>query len=127
MSADITPIRSMIASRLSSNPTFMAYVLTRYAEMENLTAEDLALELGTLPELIDRLALCRKPVSDDPGFAERVNQLADYVLVDVSILANVIRIVEAVANISEAVSMPLMAAARDREPDASPPISEEES
>lgn len=115
MSIDINPIRGMIASRLSANPSFMAHALRRYTEMENLTAEQLALELGTLPELVDRLALCRRPASDDPAFAERVRQLADYTLIDAGSLANVLRQVDAIAGVGEVTDSPLLAAARDHE------------
>jgi hypothetical protein len=115
MDINISPIRSMIASRLSSNPVFMAYALTRYAEMEGLTAEQLAVELGTLPELFDHLALCRRPSADDPQFSEQVHRLADYALVDAGVLANLLRTVEVVTGISEVEDTPLRAAARDRE------------
>ena len=117
MDIDISPIRSTIASRLSSNPAFMAYALRRYAEMEGLTAEQVAAELGTLPELCDRLALCRRPMTDDPEFSKAVHHLADYALIDAGDLANLLRLVEAVAVIGEAVDIPLQAAARDRDDD----------
>ncbi len=115
MDIDISPIRSIIASRLGSNPAFMAYALTRYAEMEGLTAEQLAVELGTLPELYDRLALCRRPAADDPKFSEQVHRLADYALVDAGALANLLRTVEVITGMSEVADTPLRAAARDRE------------
>src|SRR5262245_14785168 len=101
MSFDISPVRSMIASRLGSNPAFMAYALKRYAEMEGVTAEQLALELGTLPELFDRLALCRRPAADDPEFSERIHRLADYALIDAGALANLLRTVDAIAGVGE--------------------------
>jgi hypothetical protein len=115
MDIDISPIRSMIASRLSSNPAFMAYALTRYAKMEGLTAEQVAAELGTLPELCDRLALCRRPATDDPEFSNVVHRLADYALIDAGALANLLRKVEVIVGIGEAVDIPLQAAARDRD------------
>jgi len=117
MDIDISPIRSIIASRLSSNPAFMAYALKRYAEMEGLTAEQVAADLGILPELYDRLALCRRPMTGDPEFSKVVHRLADYALVDAGALANLLRLVEAVAVIGEALDMPLQAAARDRDDD----------
>jgi hypothetical protein len=123
MNTDISPIRSMIVSRLSSNPAFMAYALACYAEMERLTTEQLAVELGTLPELFNRLALCRRPATDDPQFSEQVYRLADYALIDAGVLANLLRTVEVVGGISEAADTPLRAAARDRESDE--PKSEE--
>lgn len=115
MDINISPIRSMIASRLSSNPAFMAYAFTRYAEMEGLTAEQVAAELGTLPELYDRLALCRRPVTGDPEFSKVVHRLADYALIDASVLANLLRLVEVIAKIGEAADAPLQAVARDRD------------
>lgn len=123
MDIDISPIRSTIASRLSSNPAFMAYALTRYAEMGGLTAEQVAAELGTLPELCDRLALCRRPVTGDPEFSKMVHRLADYALIDAGALANLLRLVEVVADIGEATDIPLQAAARDR--DDEEPVAEE--
>jgi hypothetical protein len=73
----------------------MAYVLAAYQEQENLTDEGLADALGTLPALVVRLRLCKRPPAFSPQFAEKVRELADYTLADAPRLANILRQVDA--------------------------------
>ena len=90
-----------LASRLRSDPRYMSYVLAAYQRQENLTDEDLAQELGTLPMLIVRLALCRRPASSSPQFAEQVREIADYTLTDEAQLANILRQVDGLEKLAE--------------------------
>jgi hypothetical protein len=85
---------SALARKLRRDPRYMAYVLTAYQQQENLSDEELAETLGTLPELIVRLSLCRRPAPSASQFAAEVRELADFTLTDESLLANILRQVD---------------------------------
>jgi hypothetical protein len=108
------PARSQLLKRLRENPDYMAYVLARYQEQEGISDENLAAALGTLPHLAIRLALCRKPDAGATNFAARVREIADYTLMDESVLANIIRQVSSLQALSTAPERQLLSAARDR-------------
>ena len=84
-----------LARRLRNDPRYMSYVLAVYQQQEDLMDEDLAQELGTLPSLVSRLAVCKRPDSSSAQFAEQVRELADYTLIDEAQLASVLRQVDA--------------------------------
>jgi hypothetical protein len=121
---------SRFARRLQSNPRFMAYVLHAYCQQEGFEFGELAGELGIAPEMLVRLALCRRPPGDAPSFAEQVRTIADYTLTDDAQLANILRQVESLEKLAQipvplaapeaeslAIEIPsgLLAAARDHE------------
>jgi hypothetical protein len=83
-----------LARRLADDPQFMAHVLSVYQRQAHLDEAALARELGAAPELLLRLALCRRPVAHAPDFAAQVRALADYTLLDATRLAHLLRGVE---------------------------------
>lgn len=83
-----------LANRLRTDPNYMSYVLFKYQAQERLADSALAVELGTLPELVVRLALCKRPSSQSATFANDVRLLAEYSLIDEARLANILRQVE---------------------------------
>lgn len=130
---------STLARRLRSDPQYMAHALAAFQSQENLTDEELARELGTLPELIVRLSLCKRPSPSSAQFAGQVRELADYTLTDAARLANILRQVDGLERFSQRASAitvqegeevgGLLAAARDRveaiDDDVPPPKGEE--
>jgi len=122
------------ARRLRSDPRYMSYVLAKYQQQENIEDKDLARELGTLPALAARLALCKRPASSSGQFAEEVREIADYTLTDEAQLAGILRQVDTLEKLAgrstllagsgaeEHLPIPyagMLAAARDRdEPEA---------
>ena len=82
------------ARRFQNDPQFMASALAAYQTHEGLGAEDLAQTLGIWPEMLTRLALCRRPSADAPQFAEQVRAIADYTMTDEAQLANILRQVD---------------------------------
>ena len=121
---------AQLAHRLRNDPIYMSYVLSVYQKQENLMDEELAQELGTLPALVSRLAVCKRPDSSSAQFAEQVRELADYTLIDEAQLAGILRQVEAIEKLAgrpaalsttelerqSGLSPPgLLAAARDRD------------
>lgn len=91
---------SALARRLRHDPRYMAYVLAAYQTQENLTDDEMELELGTLPLLAVRLSLCKRPNAISSDFAEQVREIADFTLVDEAKLAHVLRQVDSVEKLS---------------------------
>jgi hypothetical protein len=83
-----------LASRLRNNPTFMAHSLCIYQQHKGIDEEDIARELGTIPEMVLRLALCRKPQNNSHTFEEQIAQLSDFTLIDGAKLKEMIRVSE---------------------------------
>ena len=89
-----------LARRLRNDPRYMSYVLAAYQKQEGLMDEDLIQELGTLPALVSRLAVCKRPDSSSAHFAEQVRELADYTLIGEAQLAGILRQVEAIEKLA---------------------------
>ena len=132
---------AQLAHRLRNNPMYMSYVLAIYQKQEDLMDEELAQELGTLPALVSRLAICKRPDSSSAQFAEQVRELADYTLIDEAQLAGILRQVDAIEKLAgrpaalsitemerqSALSPPgLLAAARDRDEQGDEPQQQDE-
>src|SRR5437588_12207338 len=83
-----------LAQRLAGEQNFLACVLQAYRQPENLSDDALAARLHTSPEMLTRLALCKRPKVDSPQFAEDVRQIAAYAQVDAAELAILIREVD---------------------------------
>jgi hypothetical protein len=115
-----------LVKRLRGNSEFMAYVLARYQDQEKISDDNLPAVLGTLRDLVSRLAVCRRPDTDAGDFAARVREIANYTLVDELLLASIIRQVSSLDALSKPAQHQLLAAARDRddiglEGESSPP------
>jgi hypothetical protein len=103
-----------LAARLRKDRQFMAYVLDAYQKQENISDEELANELDTIPPMVLRLALCKRPDGNSPDFSERVRRLAAQTLSDEVKLAEILRQVGALEELSASRAAGLLAAARDR-------------
>jgi hypothetical protein len=66
--------------------------------------------------MLTRLALCKRPVADSPLFAEQVRQIAEYTAIDASLLANVIRQVDALVVLAKMPVVPDTLAGRTSKP-----------
>lgn len=125
---DVDRHLARFARRLRNDTSFMSGVLAVYQMQEHLSDEALAEQLQITPPMLSRLALCRRPQAD--RFAEQVRQIAAYIGVNAAALAQMIRQVEALQQLStmppiadsatepRAASAPmsgLLAAARDHE------------
>ena len=120
--------QAKLARRLESNRNFMAYVLAEYRRQEDLTLEELAQEIGVMPLMLVRLALCSRPDSTTSAFAEQVREIADFTLTDEVQLAQILRQVDVLEMLSrrpssdpstsqaapDEIDSGLLAAARDR-------------
>jgi hypothetical protein len=90
-----------LARRLQDDPDFMAYVLVSYQEQERLSDDALAEYLSTTQAMLSRLALCRRPASNSPQFADEIRQIADYTNIDATHLANMVRQVSSLEKLAE--------------------------
>jgi hypothetical protein len=119
----------LLADRLKEDPDYMAWVFANYQKIEKLSEAQLMQALGTSPAGYARISLCKRPLADSQDFASQMKQIADYSDTDPSLLANIIRQVDAVQALhskpedlteAEGTSLPeylqggVLAAARDR-------------
>ncbi len=114
MNPTVNPSLQLLAEKLIDNPDFMAFVLDQLCRQEGLSVLELPDALGIMPEMVTRLALCRRPEPDTVDFAKCVREIADYTLADEAVLANVIRRVSSVHSLGSAKEEAFLAAARDR-------------
>ena len=117
-----------LARRLRHDPRFMSHALATHYRQDELDVVPLAEDLGISPDLLIRLALCRRPETAFEEFANQVTEIADYTLTDEAQLASLLRQVDALEKFAELKgsgpdmafeprSLPLtgvLAAARDR-------------
>ena len=74
---------AFLAYQLEDDKRFMAYALRLYRDREQLTAQDISDELHTTPEMLVRLALCKRPNKRSPQFTEQLQQLSVYTGIDI--------------------------------------------
>lgn len=125
MNPNVNPALKILAEKLRDDPNFMAFVLDQFCRQERISAVELPAELGIMPEMLTRLALCRTPNADNFDFAKTVREIADYTLIDEAVLANVIRRVSSVHSLGSAKEEAFLAAARDRGLETGPPQAED--
>ena len=80
------------AERAKGRPEYLASVLSRYAEREKISEEELAHRLGIAASDLPHLALCLRPRADQ--FIDDVRQISAKFHIDPTALATVIRLVE---------------------------------
>ena len=80
------------AERAKGHPEYLASVLSRYAELENISQEELAHRLGFPASVLQHLALCLRPRADQ--FVDDVRQISAKFHINPAALATVIRLVE---------------------------------
>lgn len=90
-----------LASRLQNDPAFMASILAVYQKQERLSDEALVAQLRSTPEMMVRLALCKRPEATSSRFADQVRQIAAYTNLDAAQLAQMIRQVDSLTRLSE--------------------------
>ena len=103
------------ADRLSSDPTYLAFVVRHYCSIEQVNRVSVAKLLGISEQMLVRLELCKTPDPKADDFAERVCAIADFTLSDDAALAAIIRRSITVGEMQAArPAASLPAAARDR-------------
>ncbi len=137
ISARITRrILERVAAYAEDDPGSMAALLKRFAHIEGILSDErLADRLDLSTTSLQKLRLCLRPNSASPLFGEQVTQVARWVGMEESVLANLVRQVEAIdaiqgtgagrqAEVRAAYSFqpgrPAMLAARDRAASSDP-------
>jgi hypothetical protein len=82
------------AGRTQAYPQYLGWVLSRYRELENCSEHDLMKALGVSSRDLLRLYLCLRPRVEH--FSEDITQISAKFSVDAAVLANIVRLVEAV-------------------------------
>ncbi len=107
-----------LANRAGVDPFFLAFALAEYATAERLDETALAAALGTAPDVLPHVRLCRSPRADADGFREDVGRIAAKFGLNRDALAAVARHGQVVAAMRAAAADPTEAgyllAARDR-------------
>ena len=116
MTGDMTRKMVSLASRDSF---YLGWHLASYAEITDMSMEEVGMELGCLPETVDSISLCRAPRSE-PQFREDVEAVADRFQVRADKLAHILRYVQVSSDAD------VLLAARDRGVEKAPGIDREE-
>ncbi len=122
---ELENMMSGLVEKVKDDRRFMAHVLARYLMIEGFDQATLEGKLGLSADLYFRLAMCKRPEKDSPGFAQAVESISDYTMVDVIELSHIIRQVDSFESITgclagadetqfSGISLPALAAARDR-------------
>lgn len=109
------------AARAKNDPFYLSGLLEAYRQMENLSQEELARQLGCLPDMLPRLALCRRP--DQARFRDDIRTIASRFAIRPDRLANLVRAAEAYQasqSRHKDISVGELLAARDRNEVAEP-------
>lgn len=81
------------AARAKNDPFYLSGLLEAYRQMERISQEDLARYLGCLPDVLPRIALCRRP--DRTRFRQDIQAIASKFAIQADRLANLVRAAEA--------------------------------
>ena len=92
-------ILARMANRAVDRSEYLGWVLARYADSEQKTDEMMARLLRVPTQDLDRIRLCLRPRSK--SFADDVDQIARKFGADVTILAQVIRHVQALEGMKD--------------------------
>jgi hypothetical protein len=91
MDANKLRVLRLLMERMKEDPAFMAYALDVYCEQQELDESGLVTRLATTSDAIVRLALCKRPDSNSPKFAEQVQQIANYTSISQPLLLDVLK------------------------------------
>jgi hypothetical protein len=120
-SNETAPLLRYAAKRIAHNRFFLARYLNEFRASRGITEGELARFLGCSPVLLPKLALCRRPDPDSPGFRADVERIAAAFDMPPGHLVRLIREVDALEALKDTgtkkqgVPDGLLAAARDDE------------
>lgn len=98
---ETTALLRRFVRRLSAETTYMAGAMAQYQRAEQIDDEALAQQLGTTAEMLTRLAMCKRPDPNSARFADEVRQIASFTGSDASVLARLLRQMQALATFAE--------------------------
>lgn len=101
--------------KVDGDRSFMAFVLTKYLEIECVSEQTLVSELNCSVEDYYKLALCRVPQANAPDFVERLNNISEYTHISMLELNKIIKRVDSILKFADSPNnSTLLMAARDK-------------
>jgi hypothetical protein len=91
-----------LAKRVAVDPFFLAFALAEYAAAAKLDEAGLATALGTTPDVLPHVRLCRMPRADPDGLREDTERIAGKFGLNRTVLLAVARTGQAVAGMRTA-------------------------
>ena len=85
-----------MARKLQDNPSYMAWIISKFQKQEKLSTLNLLNLLGANEESLAKLALCKRPDSNSSEFSKQIRQISEHTSIDPLILARLIRQSESV-------------------------------
>jgi hypothetical protein len=103
-----------LATRLETDPFFLACPLRHYAKGEGLSDHELAAHLNCSEEVLLPVRLCRAPAAQSESFYADIERIAVKFSLDADALAKAVRQGQAIVEMSQGgESLPALLAARD--------------
>jgi len=104
-----------IVRQLQDNPSYMAWIISRYQRQEKLSSQKLTNLLGINEESLAKIALCIRPDSNSSDFSKQIHQISEYTGIDPLALAKFIHQSESVIALSSRPSANLETKANARQ------------
>lgn len=90
----------IMATKLQSDPSYMAWVINTYQKQERFSLSKLIEVLQVNEEILAKLALCKRPITNSKEFHKQVHQISEYINIEPFQLVKIIRQVESVITLS---------------------------
>lgn len=101
-------------NELADDREFMAFYLEKFQEIENISQQDICLQLNCSSEEYYKLALCKAPEADSSEFISRLNNIGQHTGISVFGLSSMIKRVNSILSLSGQSHKNYLMAARDK-------------
>lgn len=115
MTKKINPL-GMAVNKVSADKSFVAFLMKKYSEYENMSQQNLLSQLRCSEESYYKLCLCKAPSVEAADFLSRLNCISEYAQVSVIELNRIIKRANTILKLSEdeAQAQNYLMAARDK-------------
>ena len=100
--------------KVEGDGDFIAYFLSRYAEIEKLSQQDMMSALKCSIENYYKLGLCKAPNANSSDFIDELNKVSNYTNISTLELNKIIKRVSTIEKFSQLNNNPILMAARDK-------------
>ncbi len=109
----------MAVNKVSSDRRFVAFLMKKYSEYENISQENMLSQLGCTEESYYKLCLCTAPDVEATDFLSRLNNISEYAEVSAFELNRIIKRANVILSFSEDEEQArnFLMAARDKQSD----------
>jgi hypothetical protein len=106
----------MAVNKVSADKSFVAFLMKKYSEYENMSQQNLLSQLGCSEESYYKLCLCKAPDVEATDFLSRLNSISEYAQVSAIELNRIIKRANIILKLSEdeAQAQNYLMAARDK-------------